>query len=184
MQSDGSPGSGRGHALRLDPNALPLRFHARDAAADGAVREVELTRERVVMRRTLSGMRMALNMPVSAFTGVALKLSCAGLSVVLAHRDPALALPLSEAGEAEDALTIWNDWGRALALPLLVEDEAGLRDAHPRLGALRIFRARPRRRRRSPLKRRRPSILLRRKTGRALSAMSVHRGEREIIARN
>jgi uncharacterized protein DUF6101 len=182
MRSDGSPGSGR--ALRLDPTALPLRFSASDAAADGEMRDIELHRERVVVRRSVQGMRMALNMPVSAFSGVSLKVSREGLSVVLAHKDPDLALPLSSDAEAEDALTSWQDWGRVLALPLLVEDDTGLRDAYPQLGQLRIGRVRPRRRRRSPLKGRRPSLLLRRKSGRALEVMPVHGGEREIIARN
>jgi hypothetical protein len=179
---DGSPGSGR--VKRLDPNALPLRFITCDARADGATREVELHRERVVMRRSVSGMRMALNMPLSAFSGIALTVSQEGVSVVLAHRDPALALPLAAFGEAEAAYAEWHDWGRALSLPLLVEDERGLRDAFPNLGELMIGRIRPRRRRRSPLKQRRPSILLRRRMGRALSTMAVHRDEREIIARN
>jgi hypothetical protein len=181
MRSDGSPGSGR--ALRLDPAALPLRFSACDAGADGETRDIELHRERVVVRRSVQGMRMALNMPVSAFSGVALKVSREGLSVVLAHRDPGLALPLSSQADAEDALTSWQDWGRVLALPLLVEDDGGLRDAYPRLGELRIGRARPRRRRHSPLKGRRPSLLLRRKAGHSLGTMTVHRREREIIAR-
>ena len=65
MRSGGCAGSGR--ALRLDPSCLPVRFFAGDAAADGQVRAVELHRERVVMRRALRGMRMALNMPVAAF---------------------------------------------------------------------------------------------------------------------
>ena len=182
MRSDGSPGSGR--ALRLDPNALPLRFSASDAAADGQLRDIELHRERVVVRRSVQGMRMALNMPVSAFSGVALKVSTDGLSVVLAHKDPGLALPLSAAAETEDALTHWQDWARVLALPLLVEDDTGLRNAYPQLGDVRIGRPRPRRRRCSPLKGRRPSLLMRRKPGRLPSTMPVHRGEREIIARN
>ena len=70
MRSGGCAGSGR--ALRLDPSGLPVRFFAGDAAADGQVRDVELHRERVVMRRALRGMRMALNMPVAAFDGVSL----------------------------------------------------------------------------------------------------------------
>jgi len=43
---------------------------------------------------------------------------------------------------------------------------------------------RPRRRRRNVLSKRRPSILTRRKPGGSIEAMSVYRGEREIIARN
>jgi hypothetical protein len=41
----------------------------------------------------------------------------------------------------------------------------------------------PRRRRRASLKARRPAILLRRMTGRISDASPVHKGEREIIAR-
>lgn len=182
MFLDGSSGSSR--AQRLDPNALPLRFETRDAAADGATREIELHRKRLVLRRSLAGMHMALNMPLSAFAGVALRVSRAGLDVVLAHKDPGLGVPLCLSGEPEQTYAEWQEWGRVLALPLLVEDEAGVRDAFPRLGELRIGRVRPRRRRRSALKRRRPSILSRRAAGRITEATPVHRGEREIIARN
>jgi len=149
MCLDGSPGSGR--RVRLDPAALPLRLCTRDTAADDARREIELTRERVVMRRSLRGMKMALNIPVSHFLGVALSLSRGCLAVTLAHRDPALALPLSEGSDVEEAFAAWHEWGRALALPLLVEDERGVRDAFPRLGELRVSLPHPRRRRRSPL---------------------------------
>ena len=73
MRSGGCP-AGSSRALRLDPFALPVRFAASDAAADERVRDVELHRERVVVRRSLHGMRMALNLPVSAFAGISLKL--------------------------------------------------------------------------------------------------------------
>jgi hypothetical protein len=42
----------------------------------------------------------------------------------------------------------------------------------------------PRRRPRATLRRRRPSIMMRRKPGRPAVVPSVHRDEREIIARN
>ena len=65
-------GSSRG--ARLDPFALPVRFEAVDDTADGRTRVVDLHRERVVLRRSVRGMRMALNMPVNAFRGVAIRL--------------------------------------------------------------------------------------------------------------
>jgi len=179
---DGSSGSSR--AQRLDPNALPLRFATSDAAADGATREIELHRERLVLRRSVAGVRMALNMPLTVFSGVALRVSREGLDVVLAHKDPGLRVPLCLAGEPEQAYAEWQEWGRVLALPLLVQDEAGVREAFPRLGELRIGRVRPRRRRRSALKRRRPTISFRRATARIGETTPIHRGEREIIARN
>ena len=185
MRSGGCP-AGSSRALRLDPHALPVRYAASDAAADGSVRDIELHRERVVLRRSVGGMRMALNMPLTAFNGVALRLMTGegAVAVVLAHDDPGLVLPLHVTDEADEAFAEWHGWAEALGLPLLVEDQVGFRKAPPALGEIEASRPRPRRRRRSMLKRRRPSILMRRTSSRALTAMPVHRGEREIIARN
>ena len=189
MRSGGCP-AGSGRALRLDPFCLPVRFAASDAAADERVRHVELYRERVVVRRSLAGMRMALNMPVSAFAGVAIRLlpgegeAQATVSVVLEHRDPALALPLFATAKAHEAYADWRAWGQVLGLPLLVEDDGALREPFARLGQVRVERPRPRRRRRNAIKRRRPSMPLRRKASRMTESTPVHRGEREIIARN
>ena len=108
MRSGGIP-AGSGRVSRLDPFCLPVRFAAKDAAADERVRHVELTRERVVVRRSLAGMHMALNMPVSAFSGVAIRVLVgdgdaeASCSVTLEHKDPSLALPLFVSGEADEA---------------------------------------------------------------------------------
>jgi len=183
MRSGGSS-AGSGRALRLDPFALPVKYAASDAAADGGAREIELHRERVVVRRSLSGMRMALNMPVEAFAGVGLRLVEGEIAVVLAHKDPGLALPLFLSEEADDVTAAWRSWGAVLGLPLLVEDDDGWHEPFARLGGVRIARPRPRRRRRSALKHRRPSILMRRAPGRLTAATPVHRGEHEIIARN
>ena len=189
MRSGGCAGSGR--ALRSDPSGLPVRFFAGDASADGLVRDVELHRERVVMRRALRGMRMALNMPVAAFDGVSLWLvpGEAGdqdaLAVVLKHRDPTLTLPLFLTSRPDEALAEWRAWSQVLDVPLLLADQRGSStSATAQLDQLHVERPRPRRRRRSALKARRPSILLRRATGKITNASSIHRGEREIIARN
>jgi hypothetical protein len=187
MRSGGCAGSGR--ALRLDPFGLPVRFFASDAAADGRVRDIELHRERVVLRRSLAGMRMALNMPVAAFDGVSLRLVAGeggqadALAVVLEHSDPALTLPLFLTPRPDEALAEWRAWSEVLGVPLLLAD-AGEGRANAELGPLRIERPRPRRRRRSSLKKRRPSILMHRGFGRITETTPVHRGEREIIARN
>ncbi len=190
MRSGGLP-AGSSRALRLDPFSLPARFAASDAAADERVRHVELHRERVVVRRSLGGMRMALNVPVSAFAGIALRVvlgegeAGATASVTLEHKDPSLVLPLFASGEAGEAFAEWRAWGNVLGLPLLVaEDDGVLREPFARLGRVRIDDVRPRRRRRSALKRRRPSMPLRRKACEVTAATPVHRGEREIIARD
>ena len=185
MCSGGYAGSGR--ALRLDPCGLPVRFSASDAAADGRVRDVELHRERVVVRRSLRGMRMALNMPVAAFAGISLRLETHEdgdvLAVVLQHQDPSLTLPLFLTLQADEAVAEWRAWSEVLRVPLLLAEQGeGAADA--RLGQIQIERPRPRRRRRSALKNRRPAILLRRGSGKVSRRTPVHRGEREIIARN
>jgi hypothetical protein len=117
---------------------------------------------------------------------VGLKLLAGGVSVTLEHRDPGLALPLFVSTEADDALAEWQCWGAALGLPLLVhdEDENGWREPFKRLGAVRLGGVKPRRRRRSVLRKRRPSILMRRARGAIAATTPVHRGEREIVARN
>ena len=52
---------------RLDPFALPVQFVVSDKAADERVRNVELTRERVVVRRAVNGIKMAVNLPIAAY---------------------------------------------------------------------------------------------------------------------
>ncbi len=106
-------------------------------------------------------------------------------SVTLEHKDPSLALPLFTSGEAGEAFAEWRAWANVLGLPLLVaEDDGALREPFARMGGVRIAAVRPRRRRRSALKRRRPSMPLRRATGKITEATPIYRGEREIIARN
>src|ERR1700761_7158685 len=85
---------------RLDPFSLPVRFEAADETADERRRVVDLHRERVVVRRSVGGMRMALNLPVAAFRGAATRLKGnaheppTAIDIVLEHGDPALSLPL------------------------------------------------------------------------------------------
>jgi hypothetical protein len=59
-----------------------------------------------------------------------------------------------------------------------------LREAFDRIGAVRVASPTGRRRRRSAIRTRRPSILMRRKVGRSIADANVHRDEREIIARD
>jgi hypothetical protein len=179
--------------LRLDPFSLPVRFTAADEAADERLRVVDLHRERVVLRRCVRGMRMALNLPVNAFRGVAIRLVFretdqlpSSIAVVLEHGDPALSLPLFAASESDDVVAEWQSWGRVLGLPLLVaETDGSLREPFARLGAfLRVEAPTWRRRRRGAIARRRPARLLRRRPVAPPEVPIVYRGEREIIARN
>ena len=162
--------AGSSRALRLDPLSLPQRFNAHDARADGGVRLVELHRERVVLRRAVLGMQMAVNVRVSDFLGIALRGVDDAQMLVLLHRDPSLTIPLCVSADAGEIATAWQIWSDILALPRLPDDQ----QREPA----------PRRRRRNAIRARRPKFLVRRRTGHLLNPASIHRGEREIIARD
>jgi hypothetical protein len=187
----GVDGTGSGRALRLDPHALPVRYAAHDRGADGQVRDIELDRERVVLKRAVAGIRMRVGVPLREFRGVALRTlppdgsEPAAVAVTLEHRDEALTVPLYVADEGDDAMAEWKSWSRVLGVPLLVADDDGaLREPFRRIGRVALGKSAPRRRRRAAIKWRRPSILMRRKPGRPAATPTVHSGEREIIARN
>ena len=160
-------GSSRG--LRLDPLSLPVRFDTHDTRADGGVRQIELHRERVVLRRALHGMRMSVNVRVSDFLGVALRGIDDTQMLVLAHRDPSLTIPLCVSSDRDEIASAWQMWSEIFALPQLAEETR---------------EPAPRRRRHNVIKARRPKFLVRRRPGDLLNAPSVHQGEREIIARD
>jgi hypothetical protein len=114
-----------------------VRFTAADGAADEGLRIVDLHRERVVLRRALAGMRMAVNLPVAAYRGVAIKLSGENgkpprrISVTLEHADAALSLPLFCSADNNDIVAEWQLWGRVLGLPLLVAPSSPQRRRAP-----------------------------------------------------
>src|SRR6516162_1193086 len=115
---------------RLDPFSLPARFRTADAAADEGLGVVDLHRERVILRRALSAMRMAVNLPVAAYRGVAIRLDATTetppfVAVTLEHADAALSLPLFASTDTDDIVAEWQIWGRVLGLPLLIGDADG-----------------------------------------------------------
>jgi hypothetical protein len=162
--------AGSSRAERLDPLSLPISFHAHDVRADGGVRQIELHRERVVLRRAVQGMRMAVNVRVSDFLGVALRGIGESQLLVLKHRDPSLSVPLFVSDDREEIAAHWQTWCELFALPQLDEDTA--REPAPR------------RRRRNAIFWRRPRFLMRRRACSGIASAEVHRGEREIIARS
>ena len=187
----GGHSAGSSRTARLDPLALPVRFTASDAVADESLRHVELHRERVILRRAVQGMRIALNVPVKAFRGVSIRLIAeqdnqpAGVAVFLEHVDPALSIELYAAENSDDVVAEWQLWSRVLGLPPLVAGSDGeLSEPFPRLGAVRCKQPTQRRRRRSPLSKRRPKFLARRRAGVSRIVPLIHRDEHEIIARN
>lgn len=135
------------------------------------MRQIELHRERIVLRRAVQGMRMAVNLRVSDFLGVAVRGIDDAQMVVLVHRDPALSIPLGASSDTDEITAAWQSWSEIFRLPQLTEQ------APPREPSVR-------RRRRNAIRSRRPKFLVRRRTGFRLNGESVHRDEREIIARD
>jgi uncharacterized protein DUF6101 len=162
--------AGSSRALRLDPLSLPLRFDAHDTRADGGIRNIELHRERVVLRRAVQGMRMAVNISVRDFLGVGLRGLDDAQALVLVHRDPSLSIPLLVSADADEIATAWQMWSEIFALPQLPEDK--------------VREPAARRRRHNAIRGRRPRFLVRRRAGDLLNPANIHAGEREIIARD
>ncbi|CAL79753.1 conserved hypothetical protein [Bradyrhizobium sp. ORS 278] len=166
----GSNSAGSGRVLRLDPLSLPISYSAHDTRADGGIRQIELHRERVVLRRAVSGMRMAVNVRVSDFLGIALReVDDTQMMLILLHRDPSLSIPICVSDDQDEIVRAWAMWSETFALPQLQEPKR---------------EAAPRRRRRNAIRSRRPRFLMRRRVGHLLNPAPVHRGEREIIARS
>src|SRR5262245_3684838 len=115
---------------------------------------------------------MAVQLAVSAYRGVALRMEArserddGAVAIVLEHADPSLSLTLFRAVDGTDVIAEWQSWARALGMPLLVaEPDGDLRAPFRHVGRLRVGPPSARRRRRSAIKSRRPTIFLRRRPG-------------------
>ncbi len=168
----------------------PTRFAPEDGSEAAPVRAIELHSGRVIMVRTLPGITMTVTLRLQCFLGVAIHMQAptdsqpGRAAVVLEHADPQLSVTLTHVSEVRDLAWEWRGWAQTLGLPLLVTQVDGsLRELLPRIGGIQTGGAASRRGGRSFLKSRRGVQRLRRRTGSLVSAR-MHRGEREIIARN
>ncbi len=159
MRAGGATSAGSSRFVRLDPFALPVSFAAHDAAADERVRFVELHRQRVVVRRAVGGIRMALNLPVNAYLGVAIRMLPPQGNDAGRNRRHAgaprsrLVAAAAVAPDGDEVIAEWQSWARVLALPLLVTDGDGSCVTRSRGSArLRIAAPTLRRRRRNAIK--------------------------------
>ncbi|MDB5620978.1 MAG: hypothetical protein JWQ24_5216 [Tardiphaga sp.] len=115
-------------------------------------------------------MRMAINVRVSDFLGVAVRGLDDAKMLVLAHRDPALSIPLCVSADRVEIDTAWQMWSAIFGLPQLPEEK--------------VREPAPRRRRHNAIRERRPKFLVRRRAGGLLGDAGLYHGEREIIARD
>lgn len=167
----------------------PLRFEAADDGADDGVRQIELGLDRVVIYRRVAGVAMKAARPLDAYRGLAVALldpegDDDGVVLVLVHEDPALSVTLYSAPHIDDVVAEWRGWSAALGRPMLVTLADGSHQpAYAMVGRLVIGEMHARRARRGALKHRRPSVYRRRGAGRT-GELTVHRGERELSARD
>lgn len=168
----GAQPAGSSRDLRLDPHSLPVRYEARDTRADGGTRQIEINRERVVVRRAIGGIAMTVQVRIREFLGIACRQTDAGQALVLTHRDPSLSVPLIVTADSDEIEHAWMAWSDLFALPQIDEENDIAREPAQR------------RRRHHVIKARRPKFLVRRKAGHAPGAAIIHRDEREIIARH
>ncbi|WP_371348458.1 DUF6101 family protein [Ancylobacter sp. IITR112] len=171
------------------PEEWPLRFDAADDGADDGVRQIEIGPEGVRLSRRLAGVTVTAACPLSAYRGLAVALldpegDDDGIALLFVHADPALSVTLYSAPHIDDVVAEWRGWSAALGRPMLVTLADGShRPAHAMIGRLIIGAVQGRRARRGALKHRRPSVYRRRGAGRP-GELTVHRGEREISARD
>src|SRR5690606_24633224 len=124
----------------------------------------------VIRHQFLSGLPATVQVPVSAYRGVAARIVPMDGDSVLAtlelmHADPALSLPLMIADSLDDIAADWQNWSRVLGLPLLlVEADGSLTEPLTQIGRISTNGPVPRRRR-GPATKRRPRFLARRKPG-------------------
>ena len=178
---------GSSRTARLDPLSLPVRLTAADERADGGTRVIEIARDRVLLLRSVRGVRMRLRIPLDGFLGVAVRALATAdqdrVAITLEHRDPALSVLLHAGENVDELLAEWQLWSRALGRPLLIAGIDGiLRPPVAMLGAVLHGETAARRRRRTPLRKRRPYFFSRRKGFTVRLAPVVHENEREIIA--
>ncbi len=193
MEAGGACLPGRAARMRLDPFALPVRFPAKDAGADGQMRQVELDRDRVRMRRAVRGMRMKIRLSVDAFhRHHAWSTSAEGgdtASVVLDHRDPSLSVPVARRCRCRGCRLAMLEGVGPRARSCLAAARAGWRGqrsaSRAPLAADGRRGGRPQRAAASSI-RKAPPIDLSCAASPAVTSHCrvVHRDEREIIARN
>jgi hypothetical protein len=191
--------NGSGRARRLDPAEMPHRFATRGSslgeAGEAASLDVYIDRVQVIVKRRLGGLPLTMAQPVSAYLGVFAEVSPGAepgtfaARIGLLHRDRDQSIELARGDALETLAADWRAWAEALELPLLLLEADGhvTRLDGPSTMPRKRMTARPTgvttRRRVAALTARRPRFLNRRKAGRSAEGVTVHGGEREIIAR-
>jgi hypothetical protein len=158
-----------------------------DPRADGAARRIAFDHECVAILRRYKGIDMRVAVPVATYRGVMLAPPTEGeneaYEVRLVHGDPDLSVTLYQTSSKAEGVPEWRLWARFFGLPPLVEGVLA-NDSAPAGRGAAVGEAPKVCRSVAVAATRWPRFLTRRKVGRAERMQIVHRGEREIIARN
>ena len=184
--------AGSSRVSRLDPFSLPVRFETADEAADEQRRVIDLHREHVVVRRSVRGMRMALNLPVTAFRGVAIRLNRAANSTrrprSTSCSSMAIRRCLCRCSRPAPATTSWPSGSRGAACSVCRFSSPSATAACASRSPASAPYASKRRPGgagdAAPLRAAAPKSCCGAGRARRSDTPRVHRGEREIIARN
>ncbi len=147
------------------------RIEAPDARADERRRVVLLSRERVVIARSVGGVFMQIALRPGAYSGVALRIAELDgqgfrYEVHLIHRDAEFNVALAHSYDQAEAQAAWRQWARFVRLPTLAERAEGVYEpARPTIPGAPTPEP-DRRRRRRGVGARRARFLIRRKVGR------------------
>ncbi len=147
------------------------------AGGPGADGSWTLAGDRVVLLRQIAGATRRITVPLADYLGVALRVRPAPggpvFETVLTHDDADLCITLGALQDDTDVIACWRQQAAELRLPLLIEDEAGIRRVwpEPASSARRLGRS---------TSGRRPRFLARRKG--ALPGPLVILAKREITA--
>jgi Family of unknown function (DUF6101) len=105
-------------------------IEAFDARADGRKRKVEVSRQRVIIARTVGGVEMRVALEPRQFRGVLFTVLIAEgtdflYQVRLLHADADMNVTLADCDSEAEACTLWRRWAHVLGLPRLVERAEG-----------------------------------------------------------
>lgn len=157
------------HAAKIEFSATQ---QFADPRADGGVRLVHLSPEKIVIERRIKNVRMTVAVPVATYRGlvISVRLSVGKATLLLRHADPDLDVAL----ESGDAIEIAQ---KAKAYAAVFQQGISIEEA----GVLVL---KPFGRPQSVPAERRPGFLNRRKAGDPRRLRRSFKGEDEIIARS
>ncbi len=101
-------------------------FSAPDSRADDGRREIVISGGKIAISRAISGVKMNLDLPATAYRGLAVSLDIdergqQTYRIVLSHRDSDLSVTLAQTPQKDETVTLWRRWSAYFGLPSFVK---------------------------------------------------------------